>query len=813
MFNRGYSCFFFILFASSVLAEIPQEDKAIKMHQEALAFARNGETALALEQLAYLHASFPEHTQYHYDYIAVLGWAENDEDVLAHAEQLTLDELPPYILETIGKSARNIKRYGFAIQAYQTALQHTPSRLQSRLGLALALSEHNKSDEALAVLANHVVDRPSDRLALLEGEAYAYVSSKQYFAALTSYEKILQLDPSHQNGQRGRILMAHRLGAPHLASSMMKMQPGLLTENEMAAINSDVAAISIRWGYLPAHSSDAAIAQRQQTNAAITDLEKRLVELNTAGKGESIQFHRVAFDLMIALQVVQRSPEVVAYYQLLKAQSARFPKHALIAAADAYFMLEEPQIARDLYQQVLSSGKKDLPVQLSLFYAYIECEEYDSAVELIDHINQQQPRWKRLAGSPTAIQNPDKVSIEITAAFARAYIDQLAEAQTRLELIHKRAPANLDIRSSLAYIYLWRGWPRRALEEFKITGLHDESHLDAAIGRVHARYALYEFPVVEQNIAALNLRHPMHARLKQVNRLWELHNMRELRVELSRGISSGSQLGSQNLTLNSHLYGAPMHYHLRPYLHHLHTQARFPTGTSYYRRVGAGIEYRGHGIELRSELSRNLGGSAEIGLNSSGMWMLDDHWSFTANIDSNSNDVPLRGRDQGVDGWGSGIGVSYRFHELRRIDASLQWLEFSDSNRRQSASVSLDQRLINKVDYKLNGIASLNVSQNTRINAPYFNPLSDLTLQLGVVNEWLLVRHYDYAYRHRLGIMVGQYQQKDYRNHPIWTIRYEHQWNFNDRTELRYAISRGQRAYDGETELNIQFDLTLIWRF
>jgi len=193
--------------------------------------------------------------------------------------------------------------------------------------------------------------------------------------------------------------------------------------------------------------------------------------------------------------------------------------------------------------------------------------------------------------------------------------------------------------------------------------------------------------------------------------------------------------------------------------------------------------------------------------------MLDDQWSFTANIDSNSNNVPLRGRDQGIDGWGSGIGASYRFHELRRIDASLQWLEFSDSNRRQSASISLDQRLINKVDYKLNGIASLNVSQNTRINAPYFNPLSDLTLQLGVVNEWLLVHHYDYAYRHRLGIMVGQYQQKDYRNRPVWRIRYEHQWNFNDRTELRYAISRGQRAYDGVTELNIQFDLTLIWRF
>ncbi len=813
MFNRGYSYFFFILFASSVLAEIPQEDKAIKMHQEALAFARNGETALALEQLSYLRASFPERVQYRYDYIAVLGWAERDEDVLTHAEQLALDELPPYILETIGKSARNIKRYEFAILAYQTALQHTPSRLQSRLGLALALSEHNKSDEALAVLADHIVDRPSDRPTLLEGEAYANISSKQYFSALASYEKILQLDPSHQNGQRGRILMTHRLGAPHLAASMMKMQPGLLTKHEVAAINSDVAAISIRWGRLPAQSSDVAIAQRVQTNATITDLKKRLVELSTAGKGESIQFHRVTFDLMIALQVVQRSPEVVTHYQRLKAQSASFSKHALIAAADAYFMLEEPQIARDLYREVLSSGKQELPVQLSLFYAYIECEEYDFAVELIDHINQQQPRWKRPAGSPTARQNPDKISVEITAAFARAYTDQLTEAQTRLELIHRRAPANLNIRSSLAYIYLWRGWPRRALEEFKITALYDQPHLDAAIGRLHARYALYEFPVMEKNIAALNLRYPMHTRLKKVNRLWELHNMRELRIELSRGISSGSQQGSQDLTLNSHLYGRPLNYHLRPYVHHLHTQARFPTGTSYYRRIGAGIEYRGRDLELRSELSRNLGGSAEIGLNSSGIWMFDDHWSLTANIDSNSNEVPLRGRDQGIDGWGSGIGVSYRFHEQRRLDASLKWLEFSDNNRRQSASVSLNQRLINKVDYKLNGIANLNMSQNTRIDAPYFNPLNDLTLQLGVVNEWLLIRHYDYAYRHRLGIMVGQYQQKDYRNRLVWAVRYEHQWNFNDRTELSYAISRGQRAYDGETEFNTQFDLTLIWRF
>jgi len=813
LFSWRYGFLFVVLFAGSVVAEIPREDSATKMHREALDFARGGETERALEQLAHLRARFPDRPQYLYDYIAILGWAERDAAVLQHADRLALDQLPPYILETIGKSARNLRRYDFAVTTYQAAVQRAPRRLQSRLGLALALSENKKGDEALAVLGDHDVVDGSEQLELLEVEAYANISLKRYFTALARYEKILQLKAGHRNAQRGRILMTHRLGAPHLAASMVRQYPGLLTADEVTAINSDVAAITIRWSRLPSHSNDAERAQKHQTTQTIIYLQKRLAELRAAGQGQSIQYQRVAFDLMIAFQAMQRMPEVVDLYLELVEQSAIFPEHALIAAADAYFMLEEPQIARDLYLEILSSEKKPLAVQLSLFYAYIECEQYDNAIELIDHLNHEQPDWKRLAGSASPEQNPDKIPVEITAAFARAYIERLTEAQNRLEAMHQQAPANLDIRSNLAYIYSWRGWPRRALGEFEIAGFQDESHLDAAIGRVHARYALYEFPTVEQNIATLNSRHPDHSRLKKVNRLWELHNMRELRIEFSRGISSGAQEGSRDLTLNSYLYGRPLHYRYRPYLHHLHAQARFPEGTSYYRRIGAGIEYRGRDLEVRSELTRNLGGAADIGLNSEGVWMIDDYWSLSANIDSYSNEVPLQGRNRGIDGWGSGIGISYRFHELRRIDASLKWLEFGDSNRRQSAGVSIDQRLITKVDYKLNGIASLNMSQNTRVNAPYFNPISDLTLQLGVVNEWLLIRHYDYAYRHRLGIMVGQYQQKNYQTRPIWTVRYEHQWNFNDRTELRYAVSRGQRAYDGETEFSTQFDLILIWRF
>ncbi len=813
MLNWRYSMLFVVFLTGNVLAETPRRDNIAQTHQEALELARGGEADQALEKLAQLRARFPNRPQYLYDYIAILGWAERDVEVLQHAERLALDRLPPYVLETIGKSARNLKQYEFAIQAYQAATQRDPQRLQSRLGLALALSDNQKGAQALVVLADYDAVELADDIALLEAEAYTNISLKRYFAALARYEKILQLKPDHQNALRGRILMTHRLGAPHLAASMAREHPGLLSVNEMAAINSDVAAISIRWQRISEHSVDAEIVQKEQAKQTIDYLKKRLTELSDAGQAQRLQYHRVAFDLMIALQIEQRMSEVIALYLQLVEQKAIFPPHALIAAADAYFVLEKPQIARDLYLEVLELGVKSLAVQLSLFYAYIESEEYDNAIELIDRLNEQQSRRKRVAGSPVSQPNPDKVSVEITAAYARAYIDQLPDAQHRLESMHRQAPANIDIRSSLAYIYLWRGWPRRALEEFKIAASLDERHLDAPIGRIHADYALYEFPTVEQNLLTLNTRYPDHPRFNNVNRLWELHNMRELRVEFSRGISSGSQEGSRDLTLNSHLYGRPLRYHYRPYLHHLHTQASFPEGKSQYRRIGAGIEYRGRDLEVRSELSRNLGGAAGIGLNSEAVWMLDDYWSLSANIDSYSNDVPLRGRDQGIDGWGTGVGISYRFHELRRLDASLQWLEFSDENRRQSGGVSIDQRLFTKVDYKLNGIASLNISKNTREDAPYFNPLSDLTLGLGIVNEWLLRRHYDYAYRHRLGIMVGQYQQKNFKTRPIWTIRYEHQWNFNDRTELRYAISRGQRAYDGETELNTQFDLTFIWRF
>ncbi len=436
MLSWRYSMLFVVFLAGNVLAETPRRDNIAQMHQAALELARGGETDQALEQLAQLRARFPDRPQFLYDHIAILGWAERDAEVLQHAERLALDQLPPYVLETIGKSARNLKQYELAVQAYQAATQRDPQRLQSRLGLALALSDNKKGAQALTVLADHDVVEVADHIALLEAEAYANISNKRYFSALARYEKILQLKPAHQNALRGRILMTHRLGAPHLAASMAREHPGLLTGNEMAAINSDVAAISIRWRRMSEHSVDAESMQKEQVKQTIDYLNKRLDELSDDGQAQRIQYHRVAFDLMIALQIEQRMTEVVALYLQLVEQKAIFPPHALIAAADAYFALEQPQIARNLYLEAVELGVTSLAVQISLFYAYIESEEYDNALELIDRLNEQQPRRKRLAGSPASQPNPDKVSVEITAAYARAYIDQLPDAQQRLESMH-----------------------------------------------------------------------------------------------------------------------------------------------------------------------------------------------------------------------------------------------------------------------------------------------------------------------------------------------------------------------------------------
>jgi len=138
-----------------------------------------------------------------------------------------------------------------------------------------------EAEKAMALLKKLGRQHPGQRQKILKAQAYVHEVKRAYFSALKTYEQILAANPVDRDALRGRILIAARLGAPHLAAGMAARHPGLLSSKELATIRQDQTAITIRWGRLPTHRRQEA---DKETIEAVTILENRLQQLKEAGE-------------------------------------------------------------------------------------------------------------------------------------------------------------------------------------------------------------------------------------------------------------------------------------------------------------------------------------------------------------------------------------------------------------------------------------------------------------------------------------------------------------------------------------------------
>jgi biofilm PGA synthesis protein PgaA len=97
--------------------------------------------------------------------------------------------------------------------------------------------------------------------------------------------------------------------------------------------------------------------------------------------------------------------------------------------------------------------------------------------------------------------------------------------------------------------------------------------------------------------------------------------------------------------------------------------------------------------------------------------------------------------------------------------------------------------------------------------ATYFNPSRDHAVDLTLLNEWLTWRFYTNAFRQRLALSVGQYWQNGFNTGATYGVRYEHQWDWQERLSLRYGIGHSAHPYDGVREPRDYAYIHLNWRF
>ena len=151
------------MLAFSVLVACPAAAQAPDSLEAAVALARSGDYASALAALERLATAQPGDRQILFDTIVVLGWAGKDAEALARASGLDLAGAPAYVLEGIGRSARNLQRFDLAESVYRRSATMYPERQASRIGLALVMSDRGRHEEAARLLDEALAARAAEQ--------------------------------------------------------------------------------------------------------------------------------------------------------------------------------------------------------------------------------------------------------------------------------------------------------------------------------------------------------------------------------------------------------------------------------------------------------------------------------------------------------------------------------------------------------------------------------------------------------------------------------------------------------------------------
>lgn len=778
-------------------------------HHHAVELARQGRMDEALHRLAALRAARPENRWLAYDTLVVLGWAEKDGEAADMAGRTPLDEAPAYVLESVGKSLRNLGRYADAGELYAQALVRFPERTSLAVGQAYALADGGRTSEA-ATLVNNLRDTHPTSPEVLEAGLYVARRQGDLPAQLDWSQRLLDPVPAHEAARQARLQALDGLGASHLAVDLAETATPQADRATSSTLRANRAAQQVRWGIVEPPSEAERFAA---TDRALALLDENLAALNPGNPADAPLIRQGRLDRLVALRDRVRMAEAVSEYESLVADGIEIPPFARQAAADAYLYLRQPEQARDLYLQVLEAQHGNFTAQHALFYAYIELEDFEQALTLVDRLVEREPIWIRPGGSRTPSPNRRGLDAAITATQARLFGDDLEEAQKRIEELRDMAPRNPDLVRQAGDVESARGWPRRARESYLRAQRIEPEHVGTQMSLADSHMALREFDRAEPLIADLYRRFPENRQAQRLMRSWETHRLRELRAGAAYADNSGAEPASEELRLESTLFSSPFLTHYRAFAGWSWSRADFPEGEGIYRRYGIGLEYRGRDLEGTLEISANQTDGDDLGLALAGRRHLGDHWSLPFTAELFSRDTPLRALRNGIDADALRLGVDYLRNESGQWGISGQWMDFSDDNRRIQLSGYVRDRLLSRPHYKLDARLDLGNGFNSESDGPYFSPERDFSAELTLENRWLLYRRYDFSFGHRLALSGGGYWQRDFGGHPVASLLYEHNWQAHDRLALDYGAVWRRRVYDGVGETGLEYFLRLGWRF
>ncbi|AZD76782.1 poly-beta-1,6 N-acetyl-D-glucosamine export porin PgaA [Pseudomonas chlororaphis] len=755
------------------------------------------------------------------DHLQIASWAGLDSEVVnVYETQARGRVLPIQALTATARAYRNLQRWDSAIQVYRLALERDPRNPDLQLGLALTQADAGKPEEAVRRARELVAAKPDDatrRLAL----GYALTRAGSPYDALFEFDQAFIRAGTQPEVAREYVLALQRARLPEPALRLARQRPGLIDPVIERRLQGDLAAERVRLAELATRSEKEryVIADR-----ALADYDQLLATW-TPDPAAKDDVTRWRIDRMGALKARARTAQVIDQYHKLTAEDVAIPTYARRWVAASYLDQRQPEIASDLYRQVLAAPDADVSDRVedstALYYALLESDRPEEAQQVADDLAKNQKPRVELKGLPVGNPNDEWMDAQQLAAQSGTYSADLPGSEQRLANLVDQAPGNIGLRVAQANLYQARDWPRRAEGLLKETESMAPRDVGLEVAQGHTAQDLQEWRQLDALTDDVVQRYPDNRQVQRLARQRQVHDMAELRVETYGGKSygggnsgAGAVSGSKDFGIETVLYSPPIDEDWRLFGGLGYATGDFQEGTGHHRWQRIGVERRTRDMTLEAEVSNHsYGFDDKQGARLSLARDIDDHWQYGGSLEYLSANTPLRALNSNIYANGGSAFLRWRANESREWRLALSPSHFSDGNNRFEALLTGREGVYATPHVQVDLGLEVGASRNTKEDTPYFNPRSDFTVLPTVNVNHVLYHRYETSWSQQFQVGAGTYSQRDYSTGAIGLLSYGQRVTWNDVFEAGAALSVLNRPYDGDRETDLRLLLDLTYRF
>ena len=783
--------------------------------------ARNGNFTPALTQLRQLPAERQTPGQVS-DHLVIAGWAGQDAEVLkVYEAQGKNRTLTPQALATVARTYRNQKQWAQAEAVYRQALVREPNNVDLQLGLALTQADGGKTTEAVQRARALVAANPNDpnrRMAL----GYALTRAGFNYDALFEFDQAFIRAGDKPEVAREYIVALQKARIPEPALRLAAKRPGLIDPVTQRRLEGDLAAERVRMAEFATRSENEryVIADR-----ALQDYDKLLTRWtpDPTAKDDVVVWR---IDRLGALKARARTAEVIREYEALQAEGVKLPTYAVRWVAASYLDQRLPEKAAPLYRQAIEAPDADVGDRVedstALFYALLENDQVDEARTVAKNLADSQKPRVELKGLPIGNPNDEWMDAQQLAAQAGTYGADLPSSEKSLEELVGKAPGSIGLRLAQAEMYRARDWPRRAERSLKETEAQSPRDIGLEMSQGFTALDLQEWRQLDILTDDVVARNPDNRQVQRLQRLRDVHDMAELKVEAYTGKSfgggnngdAGAVSGSRDWGIESRLYTPPIDEDWRLFAGAGYATADFEEGTGHHRWQVVGVERRTRDMTIEAEVSNHsYGDGSKQGAAVSIARDINDNWQYGGSLGYLLSTTPLRALNEGVTANGGSGFILWRANESREWKLTLSPSHFSDGNDRFEALLSGREGLYSSPKVQVDLGLEVGASRNSKEDTIYFNPKSDFTV-LPVINiNHVLYHRYETQWSQQFQVGAGTYSQQDYSTGGIGLVGYGQRYRWNDVLEAGANLSLISRPYDGDRERDLRLLVDLTYRF